>query len=75
MIYAGFYTENKNSDAKRTVHLHHYIEREKLRKYLLDELQYNNFLYIISIIIFTVVHMLYNFFTINIHHEPSKKDI
>ena len=26
--------ENKNADTKRTIHLHHYIEREKLRNCL-----------------------------------------
>ena len=34
MIYAWLYTEKKNSDTKRTLHSNHYIEIEKLGKYL-----------------------------------------
>ena len=33
-IYAGLYIEKKKADTKRTLHSHHYIEIEKLRKYL-----------------------------------------
>ena len=33
-ISAGFYTEKRNTDTKKTLRLHHYIEREKFRKYM-----------------------------------------
>ena len=42
-IYAGFYTEKKNTDTKRAVRSHHYIEIEKLRKYLSGILSIENY--------------------------------
>ena len=53
--------DDKNQNKKRN------ITKQLPNHNMLDDLQYNNFLYITSIIIFTVVHIFYNFTAINIH--------
>ena len=41
-ISVGLLTKKRISDTKKTLHLHHYIEREKLRKYLSSILSMDN---------------------------------
>ena len=41
-IPAGFYTEKKNADTKKTLRVHHFIEKEKLWKYLSGILSIDN---------------------------------